>query len=112
MTYSFQGIHEVADGPLQYVDQPGNGGLHAANQFGQQFFSGRQFCQSFDFVHSDDFAIQDAGFQFQSFMILAEIVQDFSRSNRVFSREGQSGIVFQDGVQAFDTSFFGSDTDG
>ena len=99
LTYGLQDIYGIADRALENVDQAGQG-LHHANQFGQQFFSGRQFCQSLYFVNADYGAVQNAGFQFQSFMILAEIVEDFSRSNRVFRGEGQSGIVFQISIQA------------
>ena len=110
LTYGLQDIYGIADRALENVDQAGQRGLHAANQFGQQFFSGRQFCQSLYFVNADYGAVQNAGFQFQSFMILAEIVEDFSRSNSVFRGEGQSGIVFQISIQAFNTSFLRSNT--
>ena len=61
------------DRTVEHVDEASNRCIETSQCHRDEFFAAREFCECLDFFDADDFAVDDAGFDLQVFVILREI---------------------------------------
>src|SRR5690554_8055978 len=86
-----QGINQVADVTLQYIDHAGNWSLHSTHNHGKQYFPARQVGQISHTFWTDNFPFNNPALYFQCLVLLSKLANNLGWSYRIIIAKGKSG---------------------